>query len=93
MQRSAIVMRCRLSVVCRLSSVVCNTRVLWPNGFMDQDATWYGGRPWLKWHCIRWGPSSTHPKGHSSPSHFFGPCLLWPNGCMDQDASWYADRP
>jgi len=22
-----------------MSSVVCNTRVLWPNGFMDQDAT------------------------------------------------------
>jgi len=54
-------------VVC-LSSVM---RVLWPNGFMDQDATWYGGRPWPKWHCIRWGPSSTHPKGHSSPPQFF----------------------
>ena len=34
-----------MSSVCRLSSVVCNTRVLWPNGFMDQDATWYRGRP------------------------------------------------
>ena len=21
-------------------------RLLWPNGCMDQDATWYGGRPW-----------------------------------------------
>jgi len=20
-------------------------RLLWPNGCMDQDATWYGGRP------------------------------------------------
>jgi len=20
-------------------------RLLWPNGWMDQDATWYGGRP------------------------------------------------
>ena len=56
-------------VVCL--SVVCNTRVLWPNGFMDQDATWYGGRPWPKWHCIRWGPNSIHPKGHSSPPKFF----------------------
>ena len=52
-------------------SVVCNMRVLYPNGFLDQDATWYGGRPWPKWHCIRCGPSSTHPKGHSSPPQFF----------------------
>jgi len=21
-------------------------RLLWPNGCMDQDATWHGGRPW-----------------------------------------------
>jgi len=20
--------------------------LLWPNGWMDYDATWYGGRPW-----------------------------------------------
>ena len=38
MQRLAIVMRCRLSVV-------CNTRVLWPNGWTDQDETWHAGRP------------------------------------------------
>jgi len=25
--------------------------LLWPNGWMDQDATWYEGRPWLKPHC------------------------------------------
>jgi len=36
---------------------VCNVGVLWPNGWMDQDATWYGGRPWPRWHCVRWGPS------------------------------------
>jgi len=45
--------------------------LLWPNGCMDQDATWYADRPGPKWHCIRWGPSSTHPKGHSSPPQFF----------------------
>jgi len=37
-------------------SVVCNTRVLWPNGFMDQDATWYAGRPRPWPHYVRWGP-------------------------------------
>jgi len=32
--------------------------VLWPNGWMDQDASWYGGRPWPRPHCVRWRPSS-----------------------------------
>jgi len=31
--------------------------LLWPNGWMAQDATWYGGRPRLRRHCVRWGPS------------------------------------
>ena len=46
------------------------------NGCMDEDVTWYGGRPWPKWLCIRWGPSSTHPKGHSSPPQFFRPMSI-----------------
>jgi len=37
--------------------------LLWPNGWMDQDATRYRGRPRPRRHCIRWGPSSP-PKGH-----------------------------
>jgi len=60
--------------------------LLWPNGWMDQDATLYNGRPGQ--HCVRCGPSST-PRG--TPPNF-GPCLLWPNGCMDQDATWYEGR-
>jgi len=39
--------------------------LLWPNGWMDQDATWYGGRPWPRPHCVGWGPSSFPKKGHS----------------------------
>jgi len=31
--------------------------LLWPNGWMHQDATWYGGRPRPRPHCARWGPS------------------------------------
>jgi len=42
--------------------------LLWSNGWVDQDATWYGGRPWPKPHCVRWGPNSP------------GPCLLCPIG-------------
>jgi len=33
---------------------------LWPNGWIDPDDTWYGGRPRPKRHCVTWGPSS-HP--------------------------------
>ena len=36
--------------------------LLWPNGFMDEDATLYDGRPWPGQQCLRCGPSST-PKG------------------------------
>ena len=35
---------------------VCNVGVLRLNGWMDQDATWYGGRPRPRRHCVRWGP-------------------------------------
>jgi len=40
--------------------------LLWPNGWMDEDATWYGSRPRPRPYCIRRGPSSPR-KGHSSP--------------------------
>jgi len=32
-------------------------RLLWPNGCMDQDATWHGGRPRPTRDCVRCGPS------------------------------------
>jgi len=28
-------------------------RLLWPNGRIDKDATWYGCRPRPRLHCIR----------------------------------------
>jgi len=31
---------------------------VWPSGWMDEDATWYGSRPRPRPHCIRRGPSS-----------------------------------
>ena len=67
--------------------------LLWPNGCMDQDATWYGGRPRPTRHCVRCGPSYPQKKGHTHPHPIFGPCLLWPNGWMDEDAAWYGSRP
>ena len=66
--------------------------LLWTNGYMDQDVTWYGGRPRPKSHCARWGPSP--PKGGKwGHCPIFGPCLLWPNCWMDQDETWLAGRP
>jgi len=44
---------------------VCDFGVLWPNGWTNQDETWHAGRPRPWPHCVRWGPSSPPPKGHS----------------------------
>jgi len=53
--------------------------LLWPNGWMDQGATWYDGRPRPGQHCVRSRPSSPLPKGTQLlPPPVFGPCLLWP---------------
>ena len=70
---------------------VCDIGALWPNGLMDQDETWHGGRPRPQPHCIKWGPTSPSPRGAQPP--IFGPCLLWPNGWLDEDTTWYESRP
>jgi len=41
--------------------------LLWPNGCMDQDATWYGRRPRPRPHSARWGPSSPFQKKGAHP--------------------------
>jgi len=51
---------------CTVCLSVCNMGVLWPNGYTDQDATWYGGRPRPRRHCVRWGPSSPMERGTSA---------------------------
>jgi len=48
---------------------VCNVGVLWPNGWMDQDATWYGGRPLPRRHCVSWGLNSPTERG-TATIHF-----------------------
>jgi len=40
-------------------------RLLWRNGCIDKDATWYGGRPRPTRHCVQCGPSHPHKKGHT----------------------------
>jgi len=46
---------CYRTVVCVCYLSVCDVGVLWLNGWMDQDATWYRDRPRPRWHCVRWG--------------------------------------
>jgi len=55
--------------------------LLWPNGWMDQDAST----------AVKLGPSNvvldgvTAPstKRRTAPAPVFGPCLLWPNSWME----------
>ena len=63
--------------------------LLWPNSWIDQDATWYGGRPRPGHIVLDGDPFPPSKKG----APIFGPCLLWPNGLMDQGTTCYVDRP
>jgi len=46
-------------------------RLLWPNGWMEQDGTWHGGRPWSSPDCARWRHSSPPQKrGQNPPPNF-----------------------
>jgi len=63
--------------------------LLWPNSWMDQDATWYRGRHQAT--LCYMGTQLPPNRGTISP--IFGPCLLWPNGWIDQDATRYGGRP
>ena len=40
--------------------------LLWPNGWMDEDAAWYGSRPRPRPHSTRRGPSSRE-RGTAAP--------------------------
>ena len=44
--------------------------VLWPNGWMRQDATWYGGRPRPMRHCVRWGRDPVLPPKRDTAPNF-----------------------
>jgi len=51
--------------------------LLWPNGWMDEEDTWYRGRPQPRPHCVRWGPSPLPlPKKGAKPSPNFWPMFV-----------------
>jgi len=55
------------------------------NSWMDQDATWYGGRLGPG-HIVLDGDPAPPRKGAQQLPHFSdqAPCLLWPNDCPSQ---------
>ena len=44
--------------------------LLWPNSWIDQDATWQEGRPQPRRLCIRWGTSPLPTTGVEPPPQF-----------------------
>jgi len=77
-----ITVRSMLSDRCLSCLSVCNVGVSWPSGWMDQDATSYGGRPLPRPHCVRRGPTTQWKGVQQLP--VFGPCLCWRNGRPSQ---------
>ena len=65
----------------RAEPPIFGTFLLWPNGCMDQDATWYGGRPRPMWHVLD-GDLAPPPKKGAQPL-IFGQCPLGTNSWMD----------
>jgi len=64
--------------------------LLRPNGCIDQDVTWYGGRSRSRRLCVRWDSAPPSPKGGPQ---IFGTCLLRPNGWMDEAGTRHEGRP
>ena len=60
--------------------------LLWPNGCVDQDVTWYGGRSRHRPHCAGWGPSSSPQKGAQPPN--FWPMSIVPKRVDGSRCHW-----
>jgi len=50
--------------------------ILWPNGWMHQDATWYGGRPQPRGLCVFDGDPVPLPKKGAEPLPNFWPMSI-----------------
>jgi len=56
--------------------------LLWPNGWMDQDPTWYGGRLRPRQRCVRWGLGTQLPPKRDTTPQFSAQVFC------DQTAGW-----
>jgi len=69
--------------------------LLCPNGWMDQDATWYEGRPRAGQHCVACGPSSILPIGTSAQFSVYvccGQMALWIKMPLDMKGGLVPDH-
>jgi len=57
--------------------------LLWPIGWMSENASWYGSRPRPRPHHIR---PAVRERGIAAPPPMFGPCLLWPRSPISATA-------
>jgi len=60
---------------------VCDVGILWPNGWLNQDEIWHGGRPRPRPHCGRRTQLLSPKRGTSSPLNFR-------HICFGQTAAW-----
>ena len=65
--------------------------LLWSNGWMGEDATWYESRPQPRPHCVRWGPSSPRERDTAARPLFSAhvycglPSQLLPSSCLKSE--------
>jgi len=65
--------------------------LLWPNGWMHQDATWYGGRL-SPGDFVLDGDRAPYPKKDGAPPNFRSSSIV-AKRLHDQDFTWYRGRP
>jgi len=57
--------------------------MLWPDGWLDQDATLYLGKPWPRQHCVRWEGTDLN----------FRPMSVVAKRMDGSRCHWYGGRP
>jgi len=50
--------------------------LLWPNSWMDEDASWYEGRPRSRPHYVTWRLSSPLKRGTAPPHNFLSMSIV-----------------
>jgi len=72
------------------SLILFGPYLLWPNGWMDRYATWYGGKPRPRRRCVR--RVAAPPLKGDSPQFsvhvYLGQMAVW----MKTPSAWYGSR-
>jgi len=65
----------------------------WSNGWIHQDATWYGMEVGLSSADFVLDGDPAPSQKRAEPLNFRPICFIRPNGCMDHGDTWYGGRP